>query len=302
MLRVIGRHKVLLVIGIVIAALAAFATAFRVETGTLTPRVQPQYQASTQVLVSDPTSVFASKNAPQTAAPGQAAPTSRDLSSLTVVYAYLASSTSVQSAVERTVGSFGQNDSLSAAQRTTQPGSDTNTGTYRLPILEITGEAASAARAQAISRTATTVFRDFVNAQQVAANVQPDVRVQLQIVQEGKGQPVAGSSPALPIAAIGVGVLLAFLALIFAVDNVRASRRADTQAPEGSAERAPVAAAPMAPPAAMPVLPHPVAAAAHRTMAAQGTMMAAQGMTPPPAERPQPDPGGGRWTEPAVRG
>jgi capsular polysaccharide biosynthesis protein len=227
-MRVIGRHKALLVIGILLAVLAAFATAFRVETGTLAPRTIAEYQAPTQLLVSDPTSVFSTKTAPQTLVEGQTPAASRDLSSATVVYAYLVSSGTIRDLVEAEIGELSDNESISASQRTTQPSSTTNTGTYRLPILEIVGQAASKERAEDISRTAAAVFQQFASEQQDAAGVDADARVQLQVIREGDAAPVDGTNPALPIVAVGVGVLLAFLALIFAVDNARATRQPTT--------------------------------------------------------------------------
>ena len=233
-MRVIGRHKGLLVVGILLALLAAFATAFRVETGTLQPRTIAEYQAPTQLLVSDPTSVFSTKSAPQTVVDGQTPPASRDLSSATVVYAYLVSSGAIRDEVEAEIGKLGANESISAFQRTTQPDTKTNTGTYRLPILEIVGQAASKDRAEEISRTAAAVFQTFASAQQDASSVPADTRVQLQVIREGDAAPVDGTNPALPIVAVGVGVLLAFIALIFAVDNARATRTVTPLAPAKS--------------------------------------------------------------------
>ena len=230
-MRVIGRHKGLLVVGILLAVLASFATAFRIETGTLAPRTIAEYQAPTQLLVSDPTSVFSTKSAPQTVVDGQTPPASRDLSSATVVYAYLVSSGAIRDEVEAQIGKLGANESISAFQRTTQPDSKTNTGTYRLPILEIVGQAASKPRAEEISRTAAAVFQTFASAQQDASGVPAETRVQLQVIREGEAAPVDGTNPALPIVAVGVGVLLAFIALIFAVDNARATRTATPLAP-----------------------------------------------------------------------
>lgn len=225
-MRVIGRHKLLFITGLLVAALASFATAFRVETGSLTPRIAAVYRAPTQLLVSDPTSVFSTKNAPQEIIDGQTQPSARDLTSSTVVYAYLVTSGAILEGVEKKIGKLGKNESLSAQQRTTQPTATTNTGTYRLPILEIDGEATSPARAEEISRTAASVFQDFVAAQQDAAGVPAATRVQLQTIAEKDAEPVDGTNPALPIVAVGIGVLLAFLALIFAVDNARAARYA----------------------------------------------------------------------------
>jgi capsular polysaccharide biosynthesis protein len=250
--QVIGRHKVLLVVGVLVALLAAFAAAFKVETFSLTPRVEQKYDASTQLLVSDASSMFASKTPSQMLVQGQTAAGSRDLSALTVVYAYVASGADIRAAAAKAVGGLHKGESISADQRTTQPGSDTNTGTYRLPVLEITGTATSAARAEKVSAAAAKAFQDYVTQQQTAAAVTPDALVHLTPLAHFKAKVADGTNPILPVVAIGVGVLIAFIALIFAVDNVRTSRRLSRAAPptavpaSGAAASAPPRPAPAA--------------------------------------------------------
>jgi capsular polysaccharide biosynthesis protein len=249
MFRVIGRHKALLVFGILVAVAAALFTAFKVETGslwasgTLEPRSQVEYRASTHILVSDPVSVFSSRNASQEVPDGTTAATARDLSSLTVVYAYLASSDEMLAQVEEQVGPLSRDESLTAQQRTTQPTSPTNTGTYRLPILDIMGTSPDPARAEEISRTAATLFQEFAEKQQKAADVPAESRVQLPVIDEREALPIDGTNPALPVVAVGLGVLLGFLALIFAVDNAQTGRRqAATVSPAREPIPSPVAA------------------------------------------------------------
>jgi hypothetical protein len=243
MFRVIGRHKFLLIVGILASIAAALFTAFKLETGTLEPRTQVEYRASTHVLVSDPVSVFSSRNAAQVVPDGTTAPTARDLASLTVVYAYLASSDEMLAQLEEQIGALGRDEALTAQQRTTQPTAETNTGTYRLPILDIMGTSPDPARAEEISRVAAALFQEYAVAQQDAAGVAPETRVQLPIIDERAAQPLDGTNPALPVVAVGVGMLLAFLALIFAVDNAQAGRRqAQTISPAREPVPTPVAA------------------------------------------------------------
>lgn len=229
--RVIGRHKLLVLLGLVVAIVAALFAAFRLETGAFTPRTQIEYRASTHLLVSDPVSVFSSRNAATAVPDGMTAATARDLASLTVVYAYLASSDEMVALVEEQLGELGPREELTAQQRTTQPTSETNTGTYRLPILDIQGTSPDPARAQEISRTAATLFQAYAVEQQDAAGVAPEARVQLPVIDERRAQPLDGTNPALPVVAVGLGVLLAFLALVFAVDNAQAGRRTPTVSP-----------------------------------------------------------------------
>jgi len=97
-------------------------------------------------------------------------------------------------------------------------------------------------RAEEISRTASAVFTEFAIGQQTAANVSPESRVQLTVIKEGDAAAIDGTNPALPIVAVGIGVLLAFIALIFAVDNARAHRRTAPVSAEGATQAAPRAA------------------------------------------------------------
>ncbi|HWH98181.1 MAG TPA: hypothetical protein VNS80_07420 [Pseudolysinimonas sp.] len=243
MFRVIGRHRLLLVFGILVALAAAAFTAFKLETGTLEPRTQIEYRASTHILVSDPVSVFSSRNASQAVPDGTTAATARDLASLTVVYAYLASSDELRAQLEDEIGALGPDEGLSAAQRTTQPTAETNTGTYRLPILDIMGTSPDPARAEEISRTAAKLFEEFAVAQQDAAGVPPESRVQLPVIDKREASAIDGTNPALPVAAVLIGVLLGFVALIFAVDNARAGRREPRVSPAREPVSAPVSAA-----------------------------------------------------------
>jgi hypothetical protein len=140
------------------------------------------------------------------------------------VYAYLVQSGEIQKTVESAIGPLTRDESITAAQRTTQPTAQTNTGPYELPVLEISGTAYSADRAQRISREAAKAFVAFAAAQQQAAGVPSTEAVQFQTIRAGQADAVDGTSPALPIVAVGIGVLLAFLALIFAVDNAASTR------------------------------------------------------------------------------
>lgn len=283
-MRVLGRHKILLILGILIALLAAFATAFKVETLSLTPRTTPQYQAPTQLLVTDSTSVYSSRNPAQAVPQGQTAATARDLSSLTVVYAYLASSDEIQKKVEAQLGKLSTKESITADQRTTQPTSTTNTGTYRLPILEIIGTSPNPDRAEQITAAATKAFETEVAAQQAAAGVNPASRVHFQTIRAEKAAVADGSNPILAVVAIGLGVFIAFLAIIFAVDNVRTSRR------ESAAH--PTVAPPTAVARPFPVAPEPQGAQA--AYAVQATP-AAPSYPFAPSSPP-------RYPEPAQRG
>lgn len=260
MFRVIGRHKLLVVIGIAVALVAALLAAFKLENGGVVPRTQVEYRASTHVLVSDPVSVFSSRNAASAIPDGMSAATARDLASLTVVYAYLASSDELLALVEEQIGALGPDEELTAQQRTTQPTSETNTGTYRLPILDIMGTSPDPARAQEISRTAATIFQTYALTQQDAAAVPAEARVQLPIIDERRAAPIDGTNPALPVVAVLIGVLLAFLALVFAVDNAQTSRREPVVSPAREPIPQPVAAS-SAVTGPTPVLPQqPVAA------------------------------------------
>ncbi|GAA4163126.1 hypothetical protein GCM10022286_23130 [Gryllotalpicola daejeonensis] len=224
-LRVLWRYKWLLAVGVVIAAMAAMVAGFTLVDGKLVSRTTQQYTAATTVMLgSADQSIYTDQQVGPTQAPGQPVQQT-NLAQTAVIYAYLISGDTIKHQVEAKIGTFGQDDLLTAVSRTTQPaGNEQFPGKYALPMINIVGESDSAARAETISRTAADAFKGYVVAQQVHSKVAPSDRIQITTITSGAAEAVEGSNPAIPIAITGAGVLLVFVALAFVLYNIALSR------------------------------------------------------------------------------
>jgi capsular polysaccharide biosynthesis protein len=225
-LKILWSYKWLLLIGLVVAAIAAMAAGFTIKDGQVVSRSTDSYSAATTVMVgSDNSTLYQAQIPGQTVQPNTTAPQQPDLSQTAVVYAYLISGTQIRDQVEQIVGKFGPADSLTAVRRTTQPGGNEQfPGRLDLPILDIEGISDDPARAEKISQTANTVFQKYVVDQQDTAKIADTQRVKLTTVNVAPAVAAQGSNPAIPIVATGVGVFLAFVALAFILYNARLSR------------------------------------------------------------------------------
>ncbi|WP_127792794.1 hypothetical protein [Agromyces sp. LHK192] len=217
----------LLVVGLVVAVLAALVAGFTIKDGAITSRAEQTYTAATTVLVgSENNPLFQASVPGETIEEGTTAPTEQDLSSTAVVYAYLVTGSEISERVQAEVGEFADDESLTAVRRTTQPAGDESfPGRLSLPILDIVGVSSDPARAEEISRTANDLFQDYVLEEQEEAGIPEDNRVELTTVKEGDAVAEPGSNPAIPILVTGLGVFLLFVALAFVLDAMKRSRR-----------------------------------------------------------------------------
>ncbi|MBF4461273.1 MULTISPECIES: hypothetical protein [unclassified Rathayibacter] len=225
-LRVLWSYKWLLAVGVVVAVLAALVAGFTLKDGQVVSRAETAYRSDTTILLGGGT-----KNPFQAVAPGQtiqqgtSEAQQNDLTNTAVIYAYLVSGSEIRSQVEAAMGPFQPGEALSAVRRTTQPaGTEQNPGRFSLPILSIVGESTDPDRAVLISETASTIFQQYVGAQQDASGVAPEQRVTLSVTDQGSAVAQPGSNPIIPIAITGLGVFLAFIALAFILYNIRISR------------------------------------------------------------------------------
>ena len=226
-LQILWSYKWLLLVGLVVAVVAAFLAGFTLRDGAIVSRATSTYSASTTVLVgSDNQPLFQAEIPGQPIEQGTTAPVQQDLTSTAVVYAYLISGSEVQTAVEAIIGDFADDETLTAVRRTTQPGGNEQfPGRLSLPILDVVGVSPDPSRAEEISRTANTVFQSQVVAEQDAASLAPEQRVQLTTVNESAAIEGEGSNPAIPIVVTGLGVFLVFVALAFVLYNAKLARQ-----------------------------------------------------------------------------
>jgi len=229
-LRILWAQKWLLLVGLVVAAIAGMFAGYTITDGTLTSRVTPSYRAASTVLVGSASQPIFQAETPVTE--GTALPQTRDLTQTAVVYAYLFAGEEIRADVEAQLGPLRDGESITAVRRTTQPGGDESSpGRFSLPILDVIGTAASASRAEEISRTATAAFESYVEKEQDASGIDAGARVQLTTLDSRPAEDVTKSGSMLPLIVTGLAVFLAFVIAAFVVWNVqtgRARRRAES--------------------------------------------------------------------------
>ncbi|MBF0672930.1 MAG: hypothetical protein IR160_10140 [Salinibacterium sp.] len=221
------RHKILLALGILVSLGAALFSGFTLEKGTFDLRADQEYSASTTVMLQTPRqSIFSSEIPPRPLIEGQTPGDSRSLADTAVIYAYLISSDGIRDLVEQQLGPLSSDETISGVQRTTQPdGSERFPGDYKLPIVDVLGTSSSPARAEAISTAGAELFKQYATAQQDAQAIPPSDRVIFETLRTEEAEVLEGSSPYLPMVAVGVGVFLAFVVFILIVDNAGRNRR-----------------------------------------------------------------------------
>lgn len=247
---ILWQSKWLLLVGLVVAILGGLVAGFTIEDGQLVPRAEQSYTAGTTIIVSSETQPMYQAVIPgQTLVEGQTLAEDVDLSSKAILYAYMVSGLDMREGVESQIGKFTDTEALTALRRTTQPSGDENfPGRYTLPIIDVIGASLDPERAEAISRTATTLFIADVLAQQEAAAIPPDERVLLAVLDQSPAVAEEGSNPLIPVVVAGLGIFLLFVAAAFIIAGAKSSRAAKraaaAAAEDASEEDAAASAAP----------------------------------------------------------
>lgn len=230
-LKVLWHFKWLMALGLAVAIMAAFLAGFTVRDGGLKSRAVQSYTVATTVLATSPNDVTFQAEVPsQEVKEGVTRPEPVDLSSSAVIYAYIVSGSEMRREVENTIGPLNDAESIMAVRRTTQPGGNERfPGSLRLPILDIVGVAETPERAREISAATTQQFLDYVVKQQDQRGLKEAYRVKLQIINESKPEAGETSNVGIPMVATAFAVLLAFMALAFALHALRKRRESDEQ-------------------------------------------------------------------------
>ncbi|KSU52846.1 hypothetical protein M3672_09605 [Microbacterium enclense] len=225
-LLVLWKSKWLLVVGALVAAVAAFFAGFTIVNGQVEPRAEQSYRAGTTLLLNGPDQPLYQAVIPgQELQEGQTQPQNVDLTSRAILYAYLISGRDMRATVESQIGAFSEEETLTALRRTTQPAGDESfAGRYVLPILEVVGTATSPERAEQISRVAAQTFEAQVVTDQNAAEIPEDNRVVITTIDEKAAAAVEGSNPAIPVVVTFLGVFLLFVAAAYIIAGSKASR------------------------------------------------------------------------------
>jgi hypothetical protein len=225
-LKVLWSSRWLLVVGVVVAAVAAFFAGFTIVDGRVQSRAIEQYTAETTLLVSSPAAEMYQAVIPgQQLVEGQTQPEEADLTSKTILYAYIIAGTDMRDEVEKSIGSFADTDALTALRRTTQPGGDEAfPGRYSLPILAVMGASLDPQRAEQISQTAADLFIANMADEQEKSKLPDSERVVITVLDSPTAIEVEGSNPAIPIVLTFLGVFLLFVVAAFVVAGVRGGR------------------------------------------------------------------------------
>lgn len=223
-LQVLWNYKWLLVFGALVAAVAAFFAGFAIVEGQVVSRAQQTWTAATTMLLtSESDRLYQSQVPGVPIEQGTSDPQVIDMASTALVYAYILSSDMIQDTVEAEIGPLDDDtESITALRRTTQPtGDERFPGRYDLPVLEAVGTAATAPRAEEISRAAAAAFTAYVIAQQDAQEIAPELRVLIEPLGASDAVEGDSSNPAIPVVVTFVGVFLAFVVLVFIIAGLR---------------------------------------------------------------------------------
>ena len=276
--RVLWRHRLIVVVGIVLAFALAFLSMFKVTLADGSPQVdyrKPEvYQSQATIFVTQRgypwgRSVYPSLPTGQQGVTTSAYADPGRLAFLASVYAQLATSDAVRAVMLKDGPLRGKFDAVA--------GFDERNGAYQ-PYVYVTATATEPAWAVQLANRAAMNIRNVVRAQQVSADIPEGQQVELQIFSKARRVTVAEPrKKTLPVV-IFLTVLLATVGLAFVLENMRPRAPRIASVPEF--ENAAVAEAP-----ASAVAPASAAAPAS----------SATGRLPRPplrARRPWPDAGG----------
>jgi hypothetical protein len=209
--RVIWRFRVIVAIGVLLAVGLAFLSFVRVSFADglkISYRQSEDWSAST-------TYVLTGSGFPVGGVNSSLGPSSPlALSSLAALYAAYATSDEVMRRIKRAGPVDGVVTAESFVNQQTSQRSP-------LPLLAITADAATPAKAMRLAHRAARAFMSYVLDQQNAANIAPGKRVQFRVVNAPQGATLVGPrKKTLPIV-IFLTLLTATLGLAFVLENLR---------------------------------------------------------------------------------
>jgi hypothetical protein len=217
--RVFWRFKYLVILGLLVACGLAFISAARVNTSTwkVSYRGTEQWASYSKVFVTQKGFPWGAVNAPTTTDPTR-------FTSLALIYANLING----DAVTRRMDVQGKlPGTVEAAALLTSPGSSD-----ALPIISIAGLSDSKEHSLALTGHATNALIGYVDALQRQNGIPDDNRVWLQEIQSpGQSKLLAGRSKTVPVM-VFLAVLIAVVALVLVLENVRPRVRAVEESPD----------------------------------------------------------------------
>jgi hypothetical protein len=208
---VLRRHRTIMVVGVVLTLVLAALSYVRVSPSGISYR-KPESWSNQATLV------LTQKGAPELRALGPSLADTGRFSSLTDVYATLATSDAVVSKLEQR-GLLNAKDMQDGALPIAAAGVPSTVG-VPTPLMTITALSDSGPNATKLTLAATRAFLEVLNARQLAAKIPLKDRVQVRVVKSSEAPKlVASRSKALPFIVL-LGGLIATVAVAVTRDNV----------------------------------------------------------------------------------
>lgn len=241
-LGVVNRYKRIVIVGAVLAVVLSVLSygtpGLKGGKPTIVPRGAEVWQGNAELLISQAGFPYGRAVAQVTPGKGTAVPSQtigdyNYMASLSSVYAAVANGNAVQRQVAAEAGvplcSLIVHAPPSCGSIVAAEVADLNTGAP-LPLLTLTSSAPTAAEAAKLATTSTSVLRNAISQQQVAASTPVDQRVELQTVKTGTPATLSkGHSKSIPIlvlfAVMSASIALAFIRNSHSDDPVRSTRR-----------------------------------------------------------------------------
>lgn len=235
-LRELSRRRLLLAVGVLVAALAAVFSVYRVEGSKLKPRSLQYSSASTQVFVDSPSSVL-----------GDLKESLEPLSARAVFYANFMASPAVLELIGRHVGLSGAQIYAAGPVDVQEPRVEQEptalkrnveitgeTDPYRLnfgsqanlPTISIDSQAPTTSQAIALANAAVLGLKEYVARLQKATHTPPAARVQIRQLGTANGAVVDGGVKKALLAIVFGAVFLLWCGLILVGARFRETWRA----------------------------------------------------------------------------
>jgi hypothetical protein len=234
-LKILWRYKWLLMGGLIVSLVAGFFAGYTFGPNGLRSRTVKSYSATTTLLVTSATDTLYQAEIPsQPRREGYTDSQSIDLSNTAVIYAYIISGSGLQDEVALQIGAIDPStESISAVRRSTQPGGNERfPGNLRLPVIDIVSTAPTPERATEMTAATTSTFLAYVQTEQDKRQLQPQQRVQIRTLHVGTPLVALESNPNVPVVFTAFGLMVALIALIFALHafrTLRESRKQDAE-------------------------------------------------------------------------
>ena len=213
---VIGRHRVAMAIGILVAFALAFLAAFRLDASSIPPprRQATTYQSTARLFVTQEGFPWGRSALRYTTKPDQPPVVEGDpdrFASLALLYSQLANTNRIQ-------GRLAEEDRGAVVAKVVTESQYSSTP---IPMIDIAAKATTPAHARELARTVTGSLVGFIERNQAQSKIPPDERVVLQVIDPARlGIVVSSPSPALP-ALVFLTLLFLTIGVVFVLDNWR---------------------------------------------------------------------------------